>query len=72
MSPISIEEAQPNLPQLIAHLSPGEEVVITRNEQTVARLIALPVRSLQPVFGRGRGKIEILADDDEHLSHFKN
>src|SRR5205085_12654116 len=72
MSSVSIEEAQANLPHLIAHLAPGEEVVITRNQQPVASLIAPAVRNLQPVFGRGRGKIEILSDDDEHLEHFKD
>lgn len=31
MSSVSIEEAQANLPQLIEGLTPGEEVVITKN-----------------------------------------
>ena len=36
---ISIEEAQATLSKLIATLSPGEEVVITQNDQPVAKLV---------------------------------
>lgn len=40
---VTIEEAQASLKELVHRLSPGEEVVITENEQPVARLVsALP------------------------------
>lgn len=39
MSPVTVEEAQAHLPDLIDKLQPGEEVVITRDHTPVARLI---------------------------------
>jgi prevent-host-death family protein len=37
---LTVAEAQIQLPQLIDQLRPGEEVIITRNNQRVARLTA--------------------------------
>jgi antitoxin (DNA-binding transcriptional repressor) of toxin-antitoxin stability system len=38
MSTITIKEAQAHLPELIGNLQPGEEIVITRDSQPVAKL----------------------------------
>jgi antitoxin (DNA-binding transcriptional repressor) of toxin-antitoxin stability system len=38
MTKISIEEAQAKLPELIHELPPGEELLITEDDQAVARL----------------------------------
>ncbi|MBS0210333.1 MAG: type II toxin-antitoxin system prevent-host-death family antitoxin [Planctomycetes bacterium] len=40
MTTVSIQEAQANLAQLIHQLPPGDELVITENNQPVARLVA--------------------------------
>jgi prevent-host-death family protein len=72
MPTVSIEEAQLRLPELINGLSAGEEVVITRNAQPVARLISQASGQPQPVFGRGQGKLQIVAEDEAHLEHFKD
>lgn len=69
---ISIDEAQAKLPELIDKLSPGEEVVITRNHQPVAKLVGeqAPARKpRQP--GSAKGKLLILAEDEDHLENFK-
>jgi antitoxin (DNA-binding transcriptional repressor) of toxin-antitoxin stability system len=69
---MSIEEAQETLLELIDRLAPGEEVIITRNQQPVARLVGQqrPVRKpRQP--GSARGKLIILTEDDAHLEDFK-
>jgi prevent-host-death family protein len=39
MSTMTIEEAQAKLSEVIDKLAPGEEVIITRNEQPVAKLV---------------------------------
>ena len=39
MTTITIEDAQAKLPELINGLSKGEELVITRGEQVVARIV---------------------------------
>jgi antitoxin (DNA-binding transcriptional repressor) of toxin-antitoxin stability system len=71
MSTVTIEEAQSKLPELIAHLTAGEEVVITRDSRPVAKLVAPADEKPQPVFGRGRGKVVVVAEDDDHLVDFE-
>ncbi len=71
MTTITIEEAQAKFLQLIDQLAPGEEVVITRNNKTVAKLVgdrpARPPR--QP--GNCKGMLTIVSEDDEHLKDWE-
>jgi prevent-host-death family protein len=71
MSIVTIEEAQAKLAELIDKLAPGEEVIITRNQQPVAKLVGQerPVRKPRRP-GSAKGKLSILAEDDEHLKDF--
>jgi prevent-host-death family protein len=73
MSTVTVEEAQAKLPELIDKLVPGEEVIITRNEQPVAKLVGQqrPIRQPRRP-GSAKGKLVILAEDDEHLKDFKD
>ena len=71
MATVTIQEAQAKLPELIHKLTPGDEVVITENNQPVAKLVAPPAEKPRPLPGRGKGMLTILAEDDEHLEHFK-
>jgi antitoxin (DNA-binding transcriptional repressor) of toxin-antitoxin stability system len=50
-------------------LTPGQEIIITSNDQPVAELRHLPVDG-QPRFGSCKGSLVILAEDDEHLKDF--
>ncbi|MGE0682484.1 MAG: type II toxin-antitoxin system Phd/YefM family antitoxin [Candidatus Binatia bacterium] len=69
---ITLEEAQAHLAELVSKLAPGEEVVITVNEQPVAKLMGQHTPTLPPRQpGSARGKLIILADDEEHLEDFK-
>ncbi|ETW97393.1 MAG: hypothetical protein ETSY1_22815 [Candidatus Entotheonella factor] len=72
MGSVTIEEAQAKLATIIASLTPGEELIITQNDQPVAKLIAQK-RSMrkprQP--GSAKGKLVILSDDEEHLNDFE-
>ena len=72
MSTVTIEEAQAKLLDLIHQLQPDQEVVITENDQPVARLIATkpsrPVRKL----GTLKGTVLYMAPDfDALLEDFK-
>lgn len=67
MSTVALEEAQARLPDLIHQLSPGEQVVITENNQPVAQLLALRTENPQSVPGRCQGMLTIISADDEHL-----
>ena len=73
MNAITIEEAQAKLPDLIHNLTPGDEVVITENNQPVAKLVSeapKPKSGLRPPPGLGKGFITIVSDDEEHLKDF--
>ena len=73
MRTVTLEEAQARLPEIIDDLGSGEELLITRNEQPVAKLVGQqrPIRkSRRP--GSAKGKLVILAEDDEHLKDFKD
>ena len=70
--PISIEEAQATLPEIIGKLGPGEEVVITKDDQPVAKLVSQPKAARQPRRpGSAKGMLTIVTEDEEHLEDFK-
>lgn len=70
---VTIEEAQAKLKELVHQLAPGEEIIITEQHKTVARLrgeSAQPVKRPPP--GLGKGSIIHMADDfDEPLEEMK-
>ncbi len=71
MTTVTLEEAQAKLPELIEHLAVGEGLLITRNEQPIARLMAAEKPKRKPrKAGSAKGMLTILADDDEHLKDF--
>jgi prevent-host-death family protein len=71
MSIMTIEEAQAQLPELIERLAPGEEVILTRNARPVAKLVGEPREEARPLLGRGRGKVIIVSEVEEHLKGFE-
>lgn len=69
---ITIQDAQAHLPDLIARLIPGAEMVITQNDKPVAKIISQvsqPLNNRQP--GSAKGKLIIHAEDDDHLTAFQ-
>lgn len=72
---ISVEEAQAKLKELIHQLAPGDELILTENEQPVAKLISeppKPQRQPRPGPGLGKGMITFIAPDfDEPLEDMK-
>ena len=68
-SNIRIEEAQAKLPDIIGKSGPGEEVVITKDDQPVAELRSLAAGT--PKFGSCKGMLTIVIEDEEHLEDFK-
>jgi antitoxin (DNA-binding transcriptional repressor) of toxin-antitoxin stability system len=71
MATMTIEDAQANLSEVIKRLAPGEELILTRDDQPVAKLIGQSSEIRRPVLGRGRGKLVIVSEDDEHLKGFE-
>ena len=71
MTTVTLEEAQAKLPELIERLATGEEMLITRNQEPIARLTAEEKPKRKPrKAGSAKGMLTILADDDEHLKDF--
>ena len=69
---MEMENMQMTLPELLDHLTPGDEVILTRNHETVAKLVSEPAKQRQPrKAGNCIGMIQIVADDDEHLKDFE-
>ncbi|HEY7423285.1 MAG TPA: hypothetical protein VH682_03495 [Gemmataceae bacterium] len=70
---IPVEEAQIKLKELIDKLAPGEEVILTENQQPVAKLVGeRSVRPPRPAPGLGKGSILYMAPDfDEPMEEFK-
>ena len=72
MSTINIQEAQAILCELIHNLTPGEGIVITENDQPVAKLERTQPRQQWPCkAGSAKGKIHIARDFDEPLEEFR-
>lgn len=69
---ITLEEAQAKLKDFIHQLAPGDEIIITENQQTVAKLVSQNPQQLKPrVPGNCKGMISLLIEDDEHLKDFE-
>ncbi len=74
MSTITLEEAQVGLADLIQRLQPGEEVLITRASQPVARLVGetTPDRKQTRQLGTLQGTVTFIAPDfDAPLEDFR-
>jgi antitoxin (DNA-binding transcriptional repressor) of toxin-antitoxin stability system len=67
MQTMTIQQAQSHLAEIIDKLTPGEEIVLVRDNRPVARLVAESAEKPAPVPGRGKGMLIIVSDDDEHL-----
>jgi len=74
MTVISIQQAQEKLSELIRDLTPGDELLITENDQPVARLVkeSAPPRPALRRPGTLRGTVKYMAPDfDAPLDDFK-
>lgn len=74
MATVTIQEAQATLMDLIHRLSPGDEVVITENDQPVARLVPTtppaPPRRVDRL-GTLRGTVLSMEHFDDPIEDFK-
>ena len=62
---------QANLPELVASLAGGDELIITQDQKPVAKLIREAPTGRKPRKpGNCKGMITIVSDDDEHLKDF--
>ncbi len=70
---VTMAEAQAHLPELVANLASGEELIITQDRKPVAKLVREQLAgraSRKP--GNCRGLATIVSDDEEHLDGFED
>lgn len=74
MSTVTLQDAQTRLAELVAGLQPGEEVIITRDEKPVARIVgATATDRPPPKLGTLKGTVLYMAPDfDAPLDEFKD
>lgn len=70
MHTVTLEEAQDHLAEIIDGLSPGEEVVVTRDAKPIAKIVNEAKGKPFPLAGRCKGMIQVISEDDEHLKDF--
>jgi antitoxin (DNA-binding transcriptional repressor) of toxin-antitoxin stability system len=73
MTTITLKEAQTTLAELIHRLAPGEEVVISENDQIIARLVLNPPPPAKKLrqLGTMKGTVLYMAPDfDAPLEDF--
>jgi antitoxin (DNA-binding transcriptional repressor) of toxin-antitoxin stability system len=68
---IDIDTDKTTLIELVTGLKPDDEVVIVKDHKPVAKLVATSAVPQPRVPGLMKGKLTILAEDDEHLADFK-
>ena len=72
MTKVTLEDAGTQLSQLIQAAKQGEEVVITQNDQPVAKLVSIPQQKAHAQFGSAKGLLVYMAEDfDAPLEDFK-
>jgi prevent-host-death family protein len=72
MTTISIQEAQTQLAELIHRLAPGDEVIITENDQPVARILPATAPSKRQLGTMCGSVLYIAPDFDAPLEDFKD
>ncbi|HEX8480779.1 MAG TPA: type II toxin-antitoxin system prevent-host-death family antitoxin [Allosphingosinicella sp.] len=63
MASVSVHEAKTNLSRLLAEVEAGGEVVITRNNRPVARLVREGPAPKKPLLGALEGKVRFDLED---------
>ena len=63
MSVITIEEASKKLDQLVDESQRGQEVVLTRANRPIAKIVPLPTERPKARFGSGKDFIAYIAPD---------
>ncbi len=71
MQQIALKEAGARLAELIGMVTDGEEVIITKDDGSAFKIIALPANQPYPKFGSAKGLIRMADDFDEPLEDFE-
>jgi len=67
MHQVNVEEAKTRLPDLIDAAVGGEEIIITKDDRPVVKLVPIPRAGSRPQFGSAQGLITMSDDFDAPL-----
>ena len=72
---INIHEAKTRLSQLLQRVEMGEEIIISRANKPIARLVAYQEKPVNRRLGEAKGMVEIMPDFDQlpedFMEHFE-
>ncbi len=69
---LTVEEAASRLAQMVDNACEEEEIVLTRNDQPIAKMVLVPLTRPHPKRGSAKGMNVFIADDfDAPLDEFK-
>lgn len=63
MASVTLEQARENLERLIDRAATGEEVIIMRDSEPLAKIVSAMRYSTRPVFGSAKAVLVHMADD---------
>jgi len=69
---VTLNEVQSNLPDLLAFILEGNEVIISDKKKNIARLVPIVSPQKQRIAGLNRGAIKMSKDFDEPLLNTKS
>ena len=72
MRQVTVHEAKTHLSRLLTEVQGGEEIIVARGREPIAKLVALQPKMKKRVPGRDRGKIWIAPDFDAPLKEFED
>ena len=68
---VELDVAQATLSELVAGLTPEDDIVTMKDQKPAAKLVATSAVRQPRVPGLMKGKLTVLAEDDEHLKDFE-
>lgn len=72
---INIHEAKTRLSQLLQQVEEGDEIIISRANKPIAKLVAYREKAQQRRLGEAKGMVEIMPDfeqlPEDFLEHFQ-
>ena len=71
MHTVGLKEAAERLAELIDEVASGEEVVITRDDGAIFKIVPVALMPPLPKFGSAKGQVKMREDFDEPLDDFQ-
>jgi antitoxin (DNA-binding transcriptional repressor) of toxin-antitoxin stability system len=68
---VPIEQAGAKLAELVGTLKPGDEIVLTKQDQAVAKIVSSRSAHARRKPGNCRGMLVVHQEDKEHLKGFE-